>query len=139
MVTRRNEMTTIARVGIGLISILLAGCGTGGFEFGLAQPAPKPRQSAGVDKVIFKNESGKTLHIYFVFKTIGLSNDCVELKYDGSIGPGDVRPYDVPGGSIGWFRFQEDQRDAGCASYNNKFETWITGSSKGIITPINIL
>ena len=80
--------------------------------------------------ITFKNDSGRTLHIYYASAPNGTTINCESLSYGGTFGPGATWSYSVGASRWGWVRFQEDTRNNGCSSNNNKFETRIAGSAE---------
>lgn len=88
------------------------------------------RVASADSKVTFKNDSGRTLHIYYASAPNGTTIDCDGLAYGGAFRPGAAWSYSVGPNKWGWVRFQLDTQSAGCSSDNNKFETRIAGSAE---------
>lgn len=89
------------------------------------------RVASADSTVIFKNDSGRTLHIYYASASNGTTIDCGSLTYGGVFSPVSTWSYSVGPNRWGWVRFQLDTQSAGCASNNNnKFETRIAGSAE---------
>lgn len=80
--------------------------------------------------ITFKNDSGRTLHIYYASAPNGTTINCENLSYGGTFSPGASWSYAVGANRWGWVRFQEDTQNRGCSSHNNKFETRIAGSAE---------
>jgi hypothetical protein len=87
------------------------------------------RTSRADSNVTFKNDSSRTLHIYYVSAPNGTTIACESLTYGGSFSPGAAWSYSVGAEQWGWVRFQENTQGNGCFSNNNKFETRIAGSA----------
>jgi hypothetical protein len=92
--------------------------------------ASAARVALADSNVTFKNDSGRTLHIYYASAPTGTTIDCSSLTYGGSFSPGAIWSYSVGPNKWGWVRFQLDTQNAGCSSNNNKFETRIAGSAE---------
>jgi hypothetical protein len=88
------------------------------------------RVAAADSNVTFKNDSGRTLHIYYASAPNGTAIDCGGFTYGGEFSPRATWSYSVGPNRWGWVRFQLDTRNAGCSSSNNKFETRIAGSAE---------
>jgi hypothetical protein len=96
------------------------------------------RHSFADSNMTFRNDSGRTLHLYYASAPNGATINCVNLSYGGSFAPGAMWSYSVGANRWGWVRFQEDTWNAGCSSSNNKFETRIAGSSEGKSETISV-
>lgn len=88
------------------------------------------RVASADSNVTFKNDSGRTLHIYYASAPNGTAIDCGGFTYGGAFSPGASWSYSVGPGRWGWVRFQLDTESAGCSSAKNKFETRIVGSAE---------
>ncbi|HEY9401998.1 MAG TPA: hypothetical protein VIQ24_04855 [Pyrinomonadaceae bacterium] len=88
------------------------------------------REASADSNVTFKNDSGRTLHIYYASASNGTTIDCGSLTYGGVFNPSATWSYSVGPNRWGWVRFQLDTQNAGCSSNNNKFETRIAGSAE---------
>ena len=88
------------------------------------------RVASADSNVTFKNDSGRTLHVYYASAPNGTTIDCGGLSYGGAFSPGATWSYSVGPNRWGWVRFQLDTKNAGCSSNNNKFETRIAGSAE---------
>ncbi len=91
-----------------------------------------PATALADSTVRYTNRAGRLLHIYYSVVPNGVTIDCGTFSYAGTLAPGASWSHSVPTGRWTWVRFQEDTRDAGCASYNNKFESRFSGSSNGV-------
>jgi hypothetical protein len=101
-----------------VIALLAVGC----MAFGRAAYADS--------NVTFKNDSGRTLHIYYASAPNGTTINCESLSYGGTFAPGATWSYSVGANRWGWVRFQENTQNNGCSSHNNKSETRIAGSAE---------
>ena len=80
--------------------------------------------------ITFRNDSGRTLYIYYASAPNGTTINCESLSYGGTLGAGATWSYSVGPNRWGWVRFQENTKNNGCSSNNNKFETRIAGSTE---------
>jgi hypothetical protein len=79
--------------------------------------------------VTYVNGSGRTLYVYHLTTPNGATQDCKAMAYDGALQAGGSWSISVPGGQMGWVKFQLDTQSGGCGLGNNKFDSKVPGSS----------